>query len=256
MNRLRLNEGRAAMAGGGAAAIAAIQPNVVTGLLTWHDFSLISTLFVDAAKTTPVTADADLIGAVEDRSGNGRDATQATGGKLPYYKTNIQNGLSMALQSENINTLATASISHGIGTGNFLWMGVVKMGTVGASPFAVCTNGSYAPSLKLQGSTLNHAGIYWASDIPFTNLLLSDTVYLVELYRNAGEISLVINGVTDATVLSVATSMPNGVLYILQDGGYSAARPYLGEWLTYTGYPSASILGLRKYFKDKWGLTF
>ena len=55
----------------------------------WYDPSDLSTLFQDAAGTTPVTTDSDPVGLMRDISGNGNDLTQATAGKRPLYKTSL-----------------------------------------------------------------------------------------------------------------------------------------------------------------------
>lgn len=80
--------------GGLLAASAPFNPALVAGLLAWYDFSDPTTLFTDAG-VTPVTADGDLIYQINDKSGNGRNQTQATGGNRATYKTNIKNGLSV-----------------------------------------------------------------------------------------------------------------------------------------------------------------
>jgi len=74
---------------------AVFSPASIAGLVGWWDFSDISTLYQDASKTTPVASDGDVIGAVQDKSGNGNDFTQGNADLKPLYKTNIQNGLSM-----------------------------------------------------------------------------------------------------------------------------------------------------------------
>lgn len=51
------------------------------------DYSDLSTLFQDAAGSTPVTADGDPVGRVEDKSGNGTHATQSVAADRPLYKT-------------------------------------------------------------------------------------------------------------------------------------------------------------------------
>ncbi len=53
----------------------------------WWDPSDLSTLWQDSARTTPVTADGDPVGCIDDKSGNGRSLVQATSGKRPLYKT-------------------------------------------------------------------------------------------------------------------------------------------------------------------------
>jgi len=53
----------------------------------WYDPSDLTTLYQDSAGTTPVTADGDPVGRMEDKSGNGNHATQATSAARPVYRT-------------------------------------------------------------------------------------------------------------------------------------------------------------------------
>lgn len=77
----------------------------------WLDFSDASTLYQDSAKTTPTASDGDVIGAAEDKSGNGNDATQGTTANKPLYKTGIQNGRSAGLWDGVDDYLQAASNS-------------------------------------------------------------------------------------------------------------------------------------------------
>lgn len=52
----------------------------------WHDPSDLSTLFQDAAMTTPATANNDPVGAILDKSGNGHHFTQSTDANRPLLK--------------------------------------------------------------------------------------------------------------------------------------------------------------------------
>jgi len=53
----------------------------------WYDPSDLSTLFQDAAGTTPVTTDGDPVGKMLDKSGNGNHAKQSVSGLRPIYRT-------------------------------------------------------------------------------------------------------------------------------------------------------------------------
>lgn len=77
------------LAGGGAAA--AFDPSQLTNLKAWYDFSDITTLWKDTARTSAVTADADAIAGVTDKSGAANHLAQATVGFRPLYKTGAQN---------------------------------------------------------------------------------------------------------------------------------------------------------------------
>lgn len=52
-----------------------------------YDFSDLTTLFQTTDTSTPVTADGQSIGRVNDKSGNGNHLTQASSGSRPAYKT-------------------------------------------------------------------------------------------------------------------------------------------------------------------------
>lgn len=70
---------------------------LLPGLVAWWRFGEIAKLWKDTAGTDPVTADADLIARVDDKSGNGYHITQATSGNRPSYRENITNGKGVAL---------------------------------------------------------------------------------------------------------------------------------------------------------------
>lgn len=60
------------------------------------DFSLLSSLYTDSARSVAVSADGDVIGGVADQSGNAVHLSQPTAAAKPIYKTGILNGKSVA----------------------------------------------------------------------------------------------------------------------------------------------------------------
>src|SRR5690242_121198 len=65
-------------------------PTIVPGLVGWYKAD--GTLWQDSARTTPVVANSDPVGAWDDASGNNNHLLQATAGKRPLYKVNILGG--------------------------------------------------------------------------------------------------------------------------------------------------------------------
>lgn len=106
--------------GASASAATPFSPSDISDLSLWLDANDLSSLFQDSAKTTPVTANNDPVGAWADKSGNGRDATQATAGLRPTYLTGVANGLP-GIKHENSSDGGTSSdLAKWLATGSFL----------------------------------------------------------------------------------------------------------------------------------------
>ncbi len=93
------------------AGLVGFLPTDIAGLTPWIDFSDVIRLFIDAAKTTPVSSDDDLVGAAEDKSGQGNDLTQALTANKLKYKTGIQNGLSVG-RFDGINDFLSGALAR------------------------------------------------------------------------------------------------------------------------------------------------
>jgi len=88
----------------------------------WYDFSDLSTMFQDAAGTTPVTANGDPLGLVLDKSGNGIHASQSVSGRRMIYGTDgtlhwIQgNGVNQSLVTSDVDFTNTDTLTIFSGT--------------------------------------------------------------------------------------------------------------------------------------------
>jgi hypothetical protein len=72
----------------------------------WYEPSDLSTLFQDAAGTTPVTADGQPVGRMNDKSGNGNNLSQTTLNRRPLYKTD---GVKHWLKFDGVNDFLFSS---------------------------------------------------------------------------------------------------------------------------------------------------
>ena len=92
----------------------------------WYDPSDFSTMFQDAAGTTPVTAVGQPVGRILDKSGRGNHATQATAASRPVLQQDgtgryflLFDGTDDWLQTASINFTSTDKVT--------MWAGVRKL---------------------------------------------------------------------------------------------------------------------------------
>lgn len=79
----------------------------------WYDPSDLSTMFQDSAGTTPITATGQTVARINDKSGRGNHATQATAASRPQYQVD-GNGKAFLLFDGTDDFLVTPTITPGI----------------------------------------------------------------------------------------------------------------------------------------------
>lgn len=224
---------------------ASFTPADLSGLALWLKADAITGL-----------ADGEGVATWPDSSGNGWDATQATEANQPTYQTNEQNGLP-GVNNDGVNdALLTASMAHGIGTGEFYTAFAVKTGDLTAGAWrAVWGNGASSPGLFLRSVGTNKFAAYFGSQRDFDTVLSEDTTYLLEFWRAAGVLTAAVNGVQEATTHAVATSVANAVQGVMCDGdGSTPMSGFLLEGIETVGFPVAQQASIRSYFNSKWAI--
>ena len=71
----------------------AITPTNVSGLALWLDLTDTTKLFQDTSAATPVAANNDPIGRINDKSSNANNFTQGTAGRRPLWQSDGNGGL-------------------------------------------------------------------------------------------------------------------------------------------------------------------
>jgi hypothetical protein len=238
----------------------------LTNLQLWLEADV--GLYTDTGGTTPVASDGDLVARWNDQSGNGHDFQQATSGNRPAWKTSVLNGKPVArFTNTNSNNLASiASVSHGIGAGDFWLATVIYAPNVPTPPnyTALFSNGGYAPSLNVPHG--NHPNIYWGGDHFFSLTMeeITKTQYLIEVARISGTVKLWSTSVgtvptLDATTYSIATAMANAVLHLGWDtSGSDYYSGDIAEIMLYSAsLNSTDQATLENYLRHKyWGVNF
>lgn len=222
--------------------------------VAWFDFSDLTTLFQDAARSTPVTTNNDPIGGVADKSGSNNHASQGTDANRPLYKTNIQNSKGSGLWDGSNDNLATGNFASPPATSTIF---VVAKWTTGAGDRQLfdgldASNRHAAWFIEGGSDTVNmwQGSVQLASGaITITNMAIYSFVYTGSTtsrgYQNGTQ---VINngnaGSTSLGKLNIGTFF-NGSANPL--GGYIAELIVIGSVLADT--PRQAV---ESYLNAKW----
>ena len=194
----------------------------------WLDPSDFSTLFQDAAGTTPVTALGQPVGKILDKSGRGNHATQTTSASRPTLQQD-SNGLYYLSFDGTDDGMATPSIDF-TGTDKMtVWAGVRKLSdavigvVVELSTNSDSTNGTFALAASIGGNnyyaqsrgTVRSASAATGYVAPHSAVLVAEAKISTDILRLH---------VNNAAPLSSATDQGTGnygnyPLYIGQRGG-------------------------------------
>lgn len=120
----------------------------------WYDPSDFSTMFQDAAGTTPVTAVEQPVGLILDKSGRGNHASQSTTTARPVLSARVNLLVNTnALSSQSVTTIATNYTLAFSGTGSITLSGTATGTYSAGSNTITCTAGTL--TLTVSGSVTN-----------------------------------------------------------------------------------------------------
>lgn len=105
-------------------------PTTPGNLVAWWDFSDLSHIWADTAGTTGTT-NGGTIARVDDKSGNGWNATQSTAGQRPVRTDNTANGKTAAtFTAANSTMLTTANFTLNNACTVIVWVKVFSAGYI------------------------------------------------------------------------------------------------------------------------------
>lgn len=224
-------------------------PTDIAGLLLWLDGSDITTLFQDVAKTIPVTADGDVVGAWADKSGNGNDVKQSTTANRPLYKAGIKNGLSTIRFDGSNDHLKNINIA-GINSVSAVW--VRTAGGLAQSAFSGKPEWDYAITRNDTKQNAWYLDAAWRSGAASTNTNWRVNVWTMSptdayVYLNSVVDVSYLGGVLTAGNITTIGALDNGIGNLLLGD--------IGEIVMYNSVLSdLDRAALQTYINSKWAV--
>lgn len=230
-------------------AAPAFAPTDIVGLVAWYDFSDITTLFQDSARTIPVTGDADLIGGVTDKSSAGNHLAQGTAAARPTYKTGIQNSKSIA-RSDGSDFLGK-SIS--LGTTHTILFASKVVGAGGTVNIGGSAGAGYSPYVEATPIYYSTGGTNFVS---VNHGLALPRWAIIRIVRTGTSVSFFVNAsqVGATQTLGANTAWTLGSILAYPNGSFGGAIDG-GEYFVFTTNPSAAeISNLLAFVNEKWAV--
>ena len=253
--------------GGGAAPYSPLSLFASGEQGAWYDPSDFSTMFQDAAGTTPVTGAGQSVGRILDKSGRGNHATQANASNKPILQSI---GGKLALVFDGVDDfLSTGSIDFTSTDKMTVVAGVRKLSDAAGGMLLELSANFNGTAGSLYLLSHDSGGREWASSARGTataalghaawdGTLAPDTAVLSVTHDIAGDLSRMRrNGVVrnDGTADKGAGNFNNQALYIGRRAGTSF--PFNGHLyqLVVRGALTADLAPIESFTADKTGVT-
>jgi hypothetical protein len=249
-------------------------PTSITGCILWLDFSDATTMFTDAG-STQVSADAQAIYQVNDKSPSGFNFTQTAPGARPTYKTGIYNSQSVArfdggdwLDNTTFDfdprTRTLFMVLRETTAVNYARALVVKTGVSNLNDYDrsdgfVVVLGDNSYLLGIQGAASGSYQVTQGSTgaLPLSLYIERKTTGSGALYLNGGTAVA-----TDNSFTEFDASAGGGIVLGTQwlNGGAAGGVKMIGDWCELVIYDTqlspADTNSVGNYLATKWGLTW
>ena len=252
---------------------AAWTPADLASLTAWYDPSDLSTMFQDAAGTTPVTAAGQPVGLILDKSGNGHHASQTTSTARPLFQIDGSGKHYLAFDGVD-DYLSTAAIDL-TGTDKVtVFTGTLEVGTslsilYETSTSAPINGGAFFCAVDYNAGGVGDWLVSGSDVIAFATVAdqpsrAVTTAKLSSVFTSGvGALSVNVNGAPQTlenTYRPTATSTGNFGNHPLFIGARSGPSiPFNGNLYSFilgaTNYDAATVLAAETWVADKTGVT-
>lgn len=244
-------------------------PGTIAGNQMWLRSD--SNLFIDAAKTTPSTANLDLIGAWGDKSGNGNDVTQSTSSKKPRRTDNQLNSKTVIRWDGVDDLLATvATVVEGFTQYSIFFVGLAADATNFARVISDEGSGGGNRVFNVILDQSSPRKITQTMDMTGGNFSISESVSSLEVYHayefnlsiaNGGTVLIFVDGANVATSTTNRGILKSGISAAFVLGatvaGALVSRMDLAELIIYNVNLSAGDrTSIETYLTDRYNITF
>jgi len=251
-------------------------PLSISGLQLWLDASAPETLFDATSGGSLVAADGG-VARWEDKSGNGRHATQATSGNRPLRKTGVQNGRGVLRFDGANDSLATPAFHISAANGYctaFIVAATASIAETASALHFVCQDNSSIPPRTFQLFRRNGDKLQsvWFNNFSETSALgvvevsISANTFFCGSVSVGDSVAMRKNGILGATFLSAPTTSIDrrgGALFIGartnqidESSALDFVQGDICEIIIYNSALSATDReAVENYLIAKWGIT-
>lgn len=191
-------------------------PRTFSGLAVWFDGADLSTLRQNSNATTAATLNSDPVGYWADKSGNGRNATQATAGNRAALKNGTRN-LDPAVYFNGSQWLSVTTPGVDFGTGDFTiecWIKSLDTSVL-KTPVGTLTSGFDGGWQLLQNNSKFGFGIGVGGGVETYDATITQGVwYNFAVCRKGSTLKTFLNGVNGSTITNSSNISQTGTMNI------------------------------------------
>lgn len=231
-------------------------PLNISGLQLWLDGADTNSMY-DATSGGSLVTDGNTVARWQDKSGNGRHATQSTANNRPTLNSNKQNGLPCLTFDGSNDSLATASFAHSVP----LTLYVVRK-NLAATPIAysriVEHGANNGVAIVVDAANPQPISMQYASSTPTRGGKSGTNLYLLEAYVDSSAtrtVKLDVNGANDINTTRTGTPTTPTAFTISNygGGGNYYSNQDMHEIVYYNRLLSAAERTVvRTYLNTKW----
>ena len=225
---------------------------------SWTPADITTALWLDAADTSTITTVNGAVSQWNDKSGNGRNATQATSADRPVYVASSVNGLPCVEFQATNHILGT---SYTLPTSNVYHFDVVKrladLGSLGSAfGYQISANRQFA-GFRDNSNLWFGAGSTSLSTVTANSSANTAHIFAYQLVGSSTA-GLRFNGSIAVSVQVFTGTSGGGTMVVGEGGGTNALNSIIGVSERITVNSSISLSDIEKvegYLAHKWGLA-